>query len=167
MTSRGFESTYRIAEAFARLMLKNIIDGEVVEQTIKFLTDMYRKYGAEIAETPDYCNYAYLAIAKEVKEHGQNLLWAQSQGAIMPEELEDTTFNEALECASKNPKVRHYVGDDFRSSHNRAVRRLREIFREDREFEGGKIIDVSKDKHSEHKLRWVPDSNASAEQKPC
>jgi DNA replicative helicase MCM subunit Mcm2 (Cdc46/Mcm family) len=167
MTSRGFESIYRIAEAFARLMLKNVIDAEVVEQTIKFVSNMYRKYGAEIVETPDYRSYAYLAIAKEIKVHSQNLLWAQSQGAIQSEELDDITFNEALDRASKDPKVRHYVGDDFRSSNNRAVRRLREIFREEREFEGGKIIDVSKDKHSEHKLRWVPDANASAEQKCC
>ena len=161
MSSRGFESIYRIAEAFARLMLKNIIDAEVVEQTIKFVSNMYRKYGTEIVETPDYHTYAYLAMAKEVKDHRQNLLWAQSQGAIKSEELDDITFNEALECASKNPKVSHYVGDDFRSSHNRVVRRLREIFREEREFEGGKIVDVSKDKHSEHKLRWVPDANTS------
>lgn len=125
---------------------------------------MYRKYGAEIVEPPDYLTSTYLAMAKEVKDHGQNLLWAQSQGAIMPEELQDITFNEALERAPKNPKVRHCVGDDFRSSHNRSVRRLREIFREEREFEGGKIVDGSKDKHSEHKLRWVPGSNTSAEQ---
>lgn len=165
MTSRGFESIYRIAEAFARLMLKNVIDAEVVDQTIKFVSDMYRKYGAEIVESPDHFTYVYLAIAKEIKEHSQNLLWAQSQGAINSEELDDITFNEALERASKNPKVSQYVGNDFRSSHNRVVRRLREIFREEREFEGGKIIDVSKDKHSEHKLRWVPDANAGTEQK--
>ena len=167
MTSRGFESIYRIAEAFARLMLKNVIDMEVVDETIKFVSDMYRKYGAEIVETPDYRTYAYFAIAKEIKDYSQNLLWAQDQGAIKPEELNDITFNEALERASKNPKVSHYVGDDFRSSHNRVVRRLREIFREEREFDGGKIIDVSKDKHSEHKLRWAPDANTGTEQKHC
>jgi hypothetical protein len=126
---------------------------------------MYRNYGVEIAETHDYRTCAYLSIAKEVKVHSQNLLWAQSQGTIVPEELEDITFNEALEHASKNPEVRHYVGNDFRSSHNRSVRRLREIFRESREFEGGKLVDVSKDKHAEHKLRWVPDDSVSAEQK--
>ena len=47
-------------------------------------------------------------------------------------------------------------------AHNRAARNLRKMFREEREFEGGKVMDVSKDKHAELKLRWVPFS-ATAE----
>jgi DNA replicative helicase MCM subunit Mcm2 (Cdc46/Mcm family) len=157
MTSRGFESIYRIAEAFARIMLKNVIDAEVVEQTIKFVSAMYRKYGADIAEIPDYRTYAYLSITKVMKDHSQNMLWAQEQGVIgLDEQDDDITFNSAAEIAIKDQKVHHYLGDDFRSSSNRAARHLREMFREEREFEGGKIMDVSKDKHSELKLRWVP-----------
>ena len=157
MTSRGFESIYRIAEAFARLLLKNVIDAEVVEQTIKFVSAMYRHYGAEIAEIPDYRTYTYLGIAKVVKENSQNILWAQEQVAVGTDELENMTFSEAAEIfTSKDQKGRHYLGDDFRSSSNRAARNLREMFREEREFEGGKIMDVSKDKHSELKLGWIP-----------
>ena len=105
----------------------------------------------------DYRTYAYLAIAKVVKDHSQNMLWAQEQGAIGLDELDDITFNKAAEiAASKDQKVRHYLGDNFRSSSNRAARHLREMFREEREFEGGRIMDVSKDKHAELKLRWVP-----------
>jgi DNA replicative helicase MCM subunit Mcm2 (Cdc46/Mcm family) len=157
ITNRGFESTYRIAKAIARLMLKKSVDCEVVAQTIKFIEDMYRTHGSQIIESIDYRTYAYLAIAKVVKDHSQNMLWAQEQGTIELGELNDITFSEAAEmAASKDQKVRHYLGDNFRSSNNRAARHLREMFREEREFEGGRIKVVSKDKHAELKLRWVP-----------
>ena len=166
ITNRGFESTYRIAKAISRLMLKKSVDSEVVEQTIKFIGEMYRTHGSQIGESTDYRTYAYLAIAKVVKDHSQNMLWAQEHSAIELDELNDITFNKAAEMtASKDQKVRHYLGDNFRSSSNRAARHLREMFREEREFEGGKVLDVSKDKHAELKLRWVPFS-ATAEGSP-
>jgi DNA replicative helicase MCM subunit Mcm2 (Cdc46/Mcm family) len=165
MTSRGFESIYRIAEAFARLMLKNVIDVEVVEQTINFVSAMYSDYGAEIAEIPDYRTYVYLGIAKVVKEHSQNILWVQEQDVIGSDELDDITFNEAAEIfASKDQKGRHYLRNNFRSSNNRAARHLREMFREERVYEGGRIKVVSTDKHAELKLTWAP--NASSTEEP-
>ncbi len=167
ITNRGFESTYRIAKAFARLMLKKTVDSEVVEQTIKYIRDMYLTHGSQIGESVDYRTYTYLAIAKVVKDHSQNMLWAQEQGAIGLDELDDITFSKAAEiAASKDQKVRHYLGDNFRSGSNRAARHLREMFREEREFEGGRIKAVSKDKHAELKLRWVPLS-ATAEGTPA
>jgi DNA replicative helicase MCM subunit Mcm2 (Cdc46/Mcm family) len=145
-SNRGFESTYRIAKTLARLMLKKTVDAEVVEQTIKFMTEMYRTHGSQISESIDYRTYSYLAIAKVVKEHSQNILWAQEQGGIGLDEFDDITFNKAAEITvSKDQKVRHYLGDNFRSSSNRAARNLREMFREEREYEGGKIGIVSKE----------------------
>jgi DNA replicative helicase MCM subunit Mcm2 (Cdc46/Mcm family) len=156
ITNRGFESTFRIAKAFARLMFKKTVNSEVVEQTIKFIGDMYRTHGSQIGQTTDYRNYAYLGITKVVKDHSQNILWAQEQGAIGLDELDDITFNKAAEIASKDQKIRHYLGDNFRSSSNRAARHLREMFREEREYENGRITVASKDKYAELKLRWVP-----------
>ena len=97
ISNRGFESTYRIAKAIARLMLKKRVDAEVVEQTIKFMTEMYRTHGSQISESIDYRTYSYLAIAKVVKEHSQNILWAQEQGAIGLDELDDISFNKAAD----------------------------------------------------------------------
>ena len=165
MTSRGFESIYRIAEAFARLMLKDVIDSEVVEWTIKFVTDMYRKYGAEIAETPDYRTISYLEIAKVVKDHSLNIFWTDEQNNQL-NELTEITFNAPCEeAASKNEIVRHYLGNNFRSSTNKAARHLRDMFREERRYEDGKIIVVSRDKHAELKLRWVPVNEEHSDKK--
>ncbi len=100
ITNRGFESTYRIAKAFARLMLKKTVDSEIVDQTIKFIGEMYRTHGSQIGESIDYRTYAYLAIAKVVKDQSQNMLWAQEQGAIGLDELDDVTFSKAAEIAA-------------------------------------------------------------------
>ncbi len=165
MTSRGFESIYRTAEAFARLMLKNVIDYEVVEQTIKFVTGMYSKYGAQIAEPPDYRTVSYLEIAKVVKNHALNMFWTDEQNNQL-EELTEVTFNAACEeAASKSEIVHNYLGNDFRSSTNKAARHLRDMFREERRFEDGRIIVISKDKHAELKLRWVPVNEDNNEKK--
>ena len=48
--------------------------------------------------------YTYLAIAKVVKEHSHNILWAQEQGAIGSDELDDITFNEAAETLLQRSK---------------------------------------------------------------
>ena len=94
MTSRGFESIYRIAEAFAGVMLKSVIDSEVVDQTIKYVTDMYRSYGSEIAETPNYRDVSYFEIAKVVKDHALNVFWKEGENPEL-DELKYITWNAA------------------------------------------------------------------------
>jgi DNA replicative helicase MCM subunit Mcm2 (Cdc46/Mcm family) len=168
MTSRGFESIYRIAEAFARLILKTVIDAEVVEQTVEFIRAMYSTYGTDIAEPSDYRTISWLEIAKAVKDHTLNIFWPEGQqqedGNQLEEleeleELKHITFNAAAEIAmSKNHIVRIYLGENFRSGNNKPVRHLKEMFREEREYDGGRIKDVSKDKHAELKLTWVANS---------
>ena len=156
MTSRGFDSIYRIAEAFARLMLKDTIDSEVVEEVFKFETDMYKKYGAEIAETPDDRTISYLEIAKVIKDHSVNVFWTGEYDNQLEElnELKDITFNAtAEEARTKNERVRLYMGDNFRSSINKPARHLRDIFREERAYGEGRIKIVSKDKHAELKTK--------------
>jgi DNA replicative helicase MCM subunit Mcm2 (Cdc46/Mcm family) len=155
MTSRGFESIYRIAEAFARLMLKTVIDSEVVEQTVSYISNMYRTYGSEIAETPDYRTLSWLEIAKVVKSHALGQFWTEGEDEQL-EELRNITFNAAAEeAASKNGKVRTYLGENFRSGNNKPARHLKEMFREEREYSDGRIKVVSKDKYAELKLIWI------------
>ena len=43
MSKRGYESIFRTASGFARFMCKNVIDNEVIEQTINFYREMYRR----------------------------------------------------------------------------------------------------------------------------
>lgn len=155
--NRSFESIFRTAKTFARLMLKNTVDFEVVDQTIKFIGSMFETHGTQIAPTVDYRILAYLGICKAVKEHSQNLYWAQQNydGGI---QLSDITFNQAAEIAAqKNTDIRQYLGENFRSNNNRAARQLREMFREwqERDCDGGKIKVLSTDKHTELRLRWV------------
>jgi DNA replicative helicase MCM subunit Mcm2 (Cdc46/Mcm family) len=155
--NRSFESVFRTAKAFARLMLKNAVDFEVVDQTIKFIGSMFETHGTQITPTVDYRIIAFLGICKAVKEHSQNLSWAQqnSDGGI---QLSDITFNQAGEIAAqKNANIRQYLGENFRSNNNRAARHLREMFREgqERDYDGGKIKVVSTDKHTELRLRWI------------
>ena len=155
MTSRGFESIYRIAEAFARVMLKSVIDSEVVDQTIEYVSDMYRSYGSEIAETPNYRDLSYFEIAKVVKDHALNVFWKEGENPEL-DELKYITWNEAAEeAASKNENVRLYLGKNFRDSNSRSARNLKELFREQRAYDGGRIKDVSKDKYAELKLTWI------------
>ena len=167
--NRSFESIFRTAKAFARLMLKDSVDFEVVDQTIKFIGDMYEKHGTQIASTIDYRMMAYLGICKSVKEHSQNLYWAQ-QNYDVGIQLSDITFNQAAEIAAqKNSNIRLYIGENFRSNNNRAARHLREMFREgqSREYDGGKIKVVSPDKHAELRLRWIPnDGNTVIQMTP-
>lgn len=155
--NRSFESIFRTAKAFARLMLKNTVDFEVVDQTIKFISDMYEKHGTQITPTIDYRILAYLGICKVVREHSQNLYWARQNydGGV---QLSDITFNQAAEIAAqRNPNIRQYMGENFRSNNNRAARHLREMFREgqERDYDGGKIRVISPDKHAELRLRWI------------
>ncbi len=155
MTSRGFESIYRIAEAFARVMLKSVIDSEVVDQTIEYVSKMYRSYGSEIAETPNYRDLSYFAIAKVVKDHALNVFWKEGENPEL-NELKYVTWNEAAEeAASKDEGVRLYLGKNFRDSNSKPTRHLKELFREQRAYEGGRIKDVSKDKYAELKLTWI------------
>lgn len=123
--NRSFETVFRTAKAITRLMLKKTVDSEVVDGTIKFLTNMYDKHGAQITPTIDYRIIAYLGICKVVKDHSQNLCWAQQNLEGAETQLNDITFSQAAEIAKiKNEKIRHYLGENFRSSNNRAATTL-------------------------------------------
>ena len=64
-------------------------------------------------------------------------------------------MQQAEEAGSKNESVRLYLGKNFRDSNSRSARNLKELFREQRAYDGGRIKDVSKDKYAELKLTWI------------
>ena len=41
----------------------------------------------------DYHTIGYVGVAKVVKGHSQNMLWAQEQAAVESDELNDISFN--------------------------------------------------------------------------
>ena len=124
---------------------------------------MYRSYGSEIAETPNYRDLSYFEIAKVVKDRALNVFWKEGENPEL-DELKYITWNEAAEeAASKNESVRLYLGKNFRDSNSKPARHLKELFREQRAYDGGRIKDVSKDKYAELKLTWIANPEESRE----
>jgi hypothetical protein len=161
--NRAYDTVYRTASEFARLMLKPAIDSEVIEQTINYLTEMYKQFGRPINETADKRATAYNTICNVVKEYSQDQYWAQ-QNSPQGTQLADISFNQAAEIATrKNENVHKYLGDNFSSSNNRAARYLRAMFRDRQngEYAGGKIKVTSTDAHAELTLRWISNSTYS------
>ncbi len=161
MGNRSFETVFRTASAFARLMLKTSVDFEVVDVTIEFLTKMYQQLGELIVGNVDPRATTYNIICSVIKKYSQDQCWAQKN---KPEgvQFKDISFNQAAEIATgKNENVRKYLGDNFRSSNNRAARHLRKMFyeRQNEDYGGGKIKVTSKDIHAELTLKWIPNSN--------
>jgi DNA replicative helicase MCM subunit Mcm2 (Cdc46/Mcm family) len=147
-TNRTFDSIFRITGAFARLKLKNIIDTETANEAIKFIREMYLQYGQPIADIVDPKSTAYLGIAKIVKDCSLGVL-TNGQG-------HDIEFTEAARIAcQKNEKIKDYLGDNFRSNSNKRAKNLRVMFREEREYDYGRIMVVSSD-CNELRLRWIP-----------
>jgi DNA replicative helicase MCM subunit Mcm2 (Cdc46/Mcm family) len=168
MGNRSFETVFRAASTFARLMLKTSIDSEVVDETIKFLTRMYRQLGDLIVENVDPRATAYGAICRVVKKYSQDQDWVE-QNKPEGKQLKDISFNQAAEIATREDEnVHKYMGDNFRSSSNRAARQLRKMFyeRQNEDYDGGKIKITSKDIHAELTLKWIPNSSSSSASTP-
>ena len=96
-----------------------------------------------------------------VKKYSQEQDWAQQN---KPEgvQFKDITFAQATEITTgKNENVRKYLGDNFRSSSNRAARHLRKMFyeRQNEDYDRRKIKVTSKDIHAELTLKWTGNSN--------
>ena len=158
--NRSFESVFKIAKAFARLMLKTTVDTEVVEQTMDFIRQVFSRHGTQIAIPVDYFSMTFLEMCHIVKKYSQEQIWiAQNTPNVV--QLADLSFSQAAELAAKkNSSIDEYLGKNFRSNVSRPARRLRQMFRESqgKSFDDGKIIVVSTDRQ-ELKLRWIPNSN--------
>jgi MoxR-like ATPase len=158
ISNRSNESLYRIVKAIARATHRTVVDSEVADYAIKFVGNMYRRYGAQISPPKDYRNISCVEICKVVKKYSEQELWAQQHGGL---EIGDIIFNEAAEQACQNnPDVRQHLGTNFSGRLNRPAGHLREDFRnpDGIPYEGGKVKDVSTSIHTELKLRWIPDS---------
>lgn len=157
--NRSFESIFKIAKAFARLTLKTTVDSQTVDQTIDFIQKVFAKHGTQVTPPVDYLSMIHLEMCNIIKKHSIEKSWAQhnSPDAV---QLADMTFNQAAEIAAKNnSRIADYLGNNYRSSVNKAARRLREKFRDsqDKDFDNGKIKVVSPDGH-ELRLRWMPNT---------
>ncbi len=161
--NRSFESVFKIAKAFARLMLMTTVDSEVIEQTMQFIQQVFLRHGTQIAIPVDYFLLTYLEMCHIIKKHSQEQIWVV-QNTPKAVQLADISFSQAAEIAAKkNNSIDEYLGKNFRSNASRSARRLREMFREsqDRDFDNGKIKVVSADRQ-ELKLRWIANRNESS-----
>lgn len=160
MGNRSLETVFRTASIFARLMLKNAVDSEVVDETIDFLTKMYKQLDNSLIQSVDPRATAYEAICSVIKRHSEEQNWVKQ---VKPKGkwVADITFGQAAELACKNNwKVHEYIGDTYKSNAKRAAKNLRTMFRERQnyQYEGGKIRVTSADIHVEMTLRWIPDN---------
>jgi DNA replicative helicase MCM subunit Mcm2 (Cdc46/Mcm family) len=73
--NRSFESTFRIAKAFARLMLKTSVDSEVIDQTMDFIKNVFAKHGTQITIPVDYFSMTFLEMCNIIKKHSQEQFW--------------------------------------------------------------------------------------------
>jgi len=96
--NRGVQSIRRIASCFARLMLKAEIDEEVVNETIKFVTEMYNRFGADVTDantrerniTNDRDRMFY-KVAENVKKFAEGHQWVMD--TTNPNFGQETTDN--------------------------------------------------------------------------
>ena len=156
--NRVYDTIFRTASAFARLLLKPAVDDEVVWLTKYYMTKMYAQLGKPIDATPDKRAITYHTICKVIKEHSQKQYWV-SQYSPEQTQFADITFKQAAELACKRDgTVRKYLGDNYRSNMNRYAADLRKMLR-DRQNEvyaGGKVVITSTNPCAELALKWVP-----------
>ena len=80
MSKRGYESIFRTASAFARFMCKNVIDNEVIEQTINFYREMYRSFGADVInKSIDPRDMAFIEICQIIKDFAKGLEFVMTE----------------------------------------------------------------------------------------
>lgn len=163
ISKRGYESIFRTAKAFARLMCKNAVDSEVVEQTIDFIKEMYRAFGADVInKSIEPRDMAFIEICQVIKNFAEGLEYIMTED----ESSFDMTLNEAAQKAcDKNPEVRDYFGirqndnGKLKVNSNRRLRSIHDRFMEAGatgiEYHGGKIKVISNVAPRGLMLRWI------------
>jgi len=122
--NRSFESVFKIAKAFARLMLKTSVDSEVIEQTMDFIRQVFSKHGTQIAIPVDYFSMAFLEMCHIIKKYSREQIWV-AQNTPNAVQLADISFSQAAEIAAKkNSSIGEYLDKNFRSNVSRPARRL-------------------------------------------
>ena len=181
--NRGIKSVFRIASCYARLMLKPTIDKEVVDRTTWFLSEMYKRFGAEI-ENPDTKNITitnerdrvFYKIALAIKNIavGKEYFMSSDDAA----DITEIPFKDLTQSISdRDPEVAGYLrirsDNKKKIGHNNRVERLREEFlekcgKDGYEFEGGRLQIVNDTAPRGLILKWVenPHDNKQQEQEP-
>jgi DNA replicative helicase MCM subunit Mcm2 (Cdc46/Mcm family) len=169
ISRRGYESIFRTAKAFARLMCKDVVDNEVIEQTIDFIREMYRAFGTEVInKSMDPQDMVFAEICQVIKSFADGLEYIMTED----ESSFDITLNEAAQRAcDKISEVRDYFGirqkdnGKLKVNSNRRLRNIHRRFIEAAgingiEYQGGKIKVVSDMAPRGLTLRWVTNSDA-------
>jgi DNA replicative helicase MCM subunit Mcm2 (Cdc46/Mcm family) len=108
ITNRTLESIHRIAKAFARLYLCNVVDMKIAYQSISFMDKMFQEFYACIDYVPEPRSLAYEETIKVI----------QQQKAPID-------LIEAIKMVCKgNDQIKYYIGNNFEQSKNKKLREL-------------------------------------------
>jgi replicative DNA helicase Mcm len=108
ITNRTLESIHRIAKAFARLYLCDVVDTKIAYQSISFMDKMFSEFYACIDYVPEPRSLAYEETIKVI----------QQQKAPID-------LIEAVKIVCKgNDQIKYYIGNNFEQSKNKKLREL-------------------------------------------
>jgi DNA replicative helicase MCM subunit Mcm2 (Cdc46/Mcm family) len=173
VSKRGYQSIFRIASAVARLLCKETIDSEVIEQTVNYIKAMYHEFGAQVIDkSVDRPQVIFVEICEVITNYAKGLEYIMSDD----ESSTNISFKEAAQTAcDKNPDIRDYFGVRKRDngrlqniSHNIRLRSMHDKFDELGSRGDGIAYSNGKIKVIENKpnvgliLRWVADSNSNS-----
>jgi replicative DNA helicase Mcm len=108
VTNRTLESINRVAKAFARLYLSDIVDTRIAIETVNFMDKLFNEFYGCIHYIPEPRLLAYNETIKVIQ---------QQNSAI--------DLIEAVKMAcGRNEQVKYYIGSSFKQNQNKKIREL-------------------------------------------
>ena len=79
VSKRGYQSMFRIASAVARLLCKETIDSEVIDQTVNYIKAMYHEFGAQVIDkSVDRPQVIFVEICEVITNYAKGLEYIMS-----------------------------------------------------------------------------------------
>jgi DNA replicative helicase MCM subunit Mcm2 (Cdc46/Mcm family) len=127
ITEGTLDTLMRVARAFARLCLREVVDAEVARHTADYVVAMYASFDLATFEV-------------RPAEDPRDVAFRETMRVIIEEKKgEKVTVLDAVKKAwENNAQVREYIGNDWNQNSNR---KLRQLFRRIKE-EGGDSMEV-------------------------
>jgi MCM P-loop domain/MCM AAA-lid domain len=107
-TNRTLESIHRVAKAFCRLYLSEIVDARIAFETIDFMNKMFEEFYAHLLYVPDPRWVAYDETIKIIQQQKSPI---------------DLIEAVRIVC-QKNEQVKQYIGDRLEQNSNKKLRML-------------------------------------------
>jgi MoxR-like ATPase len=108
VTNRTLESIHRIAKAFARLNLSDIVDSKIAYETIKFMDTVFKEFYSCIHYIPEPTFLAYNETVKVIQQQDSPI-----------DLIEAVRF-----ACERNEQIKYYIGPIFKQNQNKKLREL-------------------------------------------